>query len=161
VGPQLVLRARHDPPQQRLDPGPGPCPRHHPRTDRLHLRGARPCDRGGDDPLRSPGGDHAVTFPACEAHVGLWRDRLASWMPDRLFDAHIHLGAAETVGPISGARQREGLTTFTHLTREAADAYHRGLFPGKRVEGMFAFGFPLRENDLPRANTYLAQCAAD
>jgi len=102
-----------------------------------------------------------MTLPVYQDHVGLWREKLSAWVPDRLFDAHIHLGVEQTVGRIAPDRRHEALTTFTQLELETANAYHRDLFAGKRVEGMFAFGFPLRENDLPRANDYIARCAVN
>jgi predicted TIM-barrel fold metal-dependent hydrolase len=88
-------------------------------------------------------------------HVGLWARELAAWMPAEFFDAHLHLGPLEAMGPISPARQRVPLCTFTHLELTQARGWHERLFPGRRVTGMIAFPMPLREVHIAEANRWL------
>jgi len=28
-------------------------------------------------------------------HINIWRDELKEWMPEKIFDAHVHLGTSE------------------------------------------------------------------
>jgi len=90
-------------------------------------------------------------------HAGLWAGALAAWMPDTVFDAHVHLGIPEVMGQISPERRRVPLCTFTHLSVAQVRAWHAQLFPSKRVSGMIAFPFPLREVDIAGANRYLIE----
>ena len=90
-------------------------------------------------------------------HVGLWAGTLAASMPDTVFDAHVHLGIPNVMGRISAERRRVPLCTFTHLTLDDVRAWHARLFPSKRVSGMIAFPFPLREVDIAGANRYLVE----
>jgi predicted TIM-barrel fold metal-dependent hydrolase len=92
-------------------------------------------------------------------HVGLWRDQLRAWVPDDIFDAHVHLGPPEAMGKISEARTAEALTTFPSFTYEQCRDFYDGLFSTKRVVGRIAFGFPLREVNIAAANEYLAETA--
>jgi len=88
-------------------------------------------------------------------HVGLWRSELRAWVPETIFDAHVHLGPRDAMGPLAPDRQKLALSTFTSLTREELQDWYAKLFEGKRVVGLAACGFPLREADLETANRYL------
>ena len=91
-------------------------------------------------------------------HVGLWADELKAWVPDRIFDAHVHLGRKEdVVKGFSAERRRNALTTFSHLTLDEMRDWHGALYSGKEVAGVFAFPFPLQEVDFARANAYIAE----
>lgn len=90
-------------------------------------------------------------------HAGLWGRELAAWMPESIFDAHVHLGPPDVMGEISPQRRRVPLCTFTHLRLAQLRAWHAQLFPGRRVTGTIAFPFPLREVDLAGANRYLVE----
>ena len=92
-------------------------------------------------------------------HVGLWANQLAQWVPQKLFDAHVHLGTPEVVRPPHADRLTEALTTFTSLTHEQAQAWYQDLYAGKTILGQVAFGFPLREVNIGEANEYLAGLA--
>jgi len=94
---------------------------------------------------------------AYEDHIGLWRDELRAWVPAALFDAHVHVGPPEIVGPVTPERQGQALSTFTSFTAEALAAAHAALFQGCTVNGMFAFPFPQREVDLERANDHMIE----
>ena len=93
----------------------------------------------------------------CEDHVGLWRDELSEWLPDELFDAHVHIGPPDIVGPITPERQRQALSTFMSMRWETLAAVYRELYSGKSIRGLIAFPFPQREVDLERANAYLTE----
>lgn len=90
-------------------------------------------------------------------HVGLWAGTLSAWMPDVVFDAHVHLGIPQVMGQISPERRRVPLCTFTDLSLGQVRAWHAQLFPSKRVSGMIAFPFPLYEVDMAGANRYLIE----
>ncbi|OIO90315.1 MAG: hypothetical protein AUJ92_19085 [Armatimonadetes bacterium CG2_30_59_28] len=89
-------------------------------------------------------------------HIQLWANELKDWLPDSLFDAHVHLGPPEVVGEISSERQQTGLTAFTHLILEEINDICASLFDGKRTAGMITFGFPLQEVNIEAANAYTA-----
>lgn len=87
-------------------------------------------------------------------HIGLWSGELRDWLPKRIFDAHVHLGPPEVMGPISPHRRQLPLATFTSLTWEELQAWYAGLYSGKDVVGVAAFPFPLQEVDQAAANHY-------
>jgi hypothetical protein len=90
-------------------------------------------------------------------HVRLWQDELRAWVPPVVFDAHVHLGPAAVMGPISPARRQLPLCTFTCLTWEQLRDWYGRLFEGKHVAGLVAFPFPLQEVDIDGANDYLIE----
>lgn len=94
-----------------------------------------------------------------EDHVGLWQNKLREWLPERVFDAHMHLGPADAIGPTTDARRLEAVTTFASLEWGDAEAFLSQLYTGKQLAGVIAFGFPLREADLERVNGYIAEVA--
>ena len=57
-------------------------------------------------------------LPPYADHVGLWADELMAWVPDVIFDAHVHLGPPGVMGTISPERRQLALSTFTSLTWE-------------------------------------------
>ena len=90
-----------------------------------------------------------------EDHVGLWADELRAWVPDRIFDAHVHVGPPEVVGEMRPERLREALSTFMSLRWEELLALYEQLYGGKEITGLVAMPFPQREIDLAAANSYL------
>ena len=94
-------------------------------------------------------------LPPYADHVGLWADELMAWVPDVIFDAHVHLGPPGVMGTISPERRQLAISTFTSLTWEELEGVYRRLYRGKRVAGLIAFGFPLREVKLKAANRYI------
>jgi predicted TIM-barrel fold metal-dependent hydrolase len=93
--------------------------------------------------------------PPYADHIGLWADELMAWVPDVIFDAHVHLGPPEVIATISSERRQVALSTFTSLTWEQLQDVYGQLYRGKRVAGLIAFGFPLREVDIRAANQYM------
>jgi predicted TIM-barrel fold metal-dependent hydrolase len=92
--------------------------------------------------------------------AGLWAGRLAARVPEAVFDAHAHLGPPEAVGPFSERRLKEPLCTFGGLEWEEYLALWEGLFPHRRLEGVLAFGFPMREVDIEAANAWIRRLMA-
>ena len=90
-------------------------------------------------------------------HVGLWGTELKEWVPDTIFDAHVHLGSPEVIGKISNERMRVALTTFTSFTWEEAQGWYHDLYSNKKVVGLIAFPFPLFEVNIEAANSYLIE----
>ena len=88
-------------------------------------------------------------------HVALWADELMAWVPDVIFDAHVHLGLPVAMGAISPERLKLPLSTYSSLTWQQIQQVYQRLYRGKRVAGLIAFGFPLREVDLEAANRYI------
>jgi predicted TIM-barrel fold metal-dependent hydrolase len=101
--------------------------------------------------------DEPAAVPPYADHIGLWADELMAWLPDVIFDAHVHLGPPEVMGTINAERQQVALSTFTSLTWEQLQNVYGQLYRGKRVAGLIAFGFPLREVDIQAANRYIIQ----
>ncbi len=92
-------------------------------------------------------------------HVGLYRRKLRDFLPQKLFDAHIHIGRkSDILREFSPQRQKIPLCTFSSLNLEELDYYHQHLFSGKTVEGGFVFPLPLREVDWKNSNRYVQQC---
>ena len=107
---------------------------------------------------RIQAGDFAATIPPGYVdHVQLWANELKSWTPPIFFDAHVHLGPSEVMGPLSPERHKLPLATFSHLTFEALEAWYRQVFSGKRIAGLIAFPFPLQEVDIEGANRYILE----
>ncbi|MFH0965424.1 MAG: amidohydrolase family protein [Planctomycetota bacterium] len=103
------------------------------------------------------GETHEMQLGPYVDHVGLWRDELREWVPQELFDAHVHLGPPDVMGGIDADRRKAPLTTFTSLEWEALQAVYRDVYSGKRIVGLFAFPFPLLEVDIERANDYIIE----
>lgn len=89
--------------------------------------------------------------------MGLWSGELQGWVPERIFDAHVHLGPPEVMGPISAQRQCLPLATFSQLTWEELQAWYAAVYRGKTVAGLVAFPFPLQEVDQAAANQYIIE----
>jgi hypothetical protein len=100
------------------------------------------------------------TNPAYQDHIGLWKNELAAWLPDTIFDAHVHLGPPDAMRPVPPHRLKEPVTTFTSLTAEELLAWYENVYRGKTMAGLIAFPFPLREVRYEPANEYIARLAA-
>ena len=94
----------------------------------------------------------------CRDHLGLWENELKDWMPQTVFDAHIHLGRKEfMLKDFSSLRLETALSSFGHMTIEELDDIYQRLFSGKNVVGMFAFPFPQFEIDNNNSNLYIIE----
>lgn len=93
-----------------------------------------------------------------EDHVKMWRAELQDWVPNRIFDAHIHVGPPTAMSAIRHPKRlKEPLTTFTSFTAEDLFSFYDGLYSGKSIVGLIAFPFPLREVNYEIANEYIAE----
>ncbi len=101
-------------------------------------------------------GECPMTPPVTD-HIRLWADELAGWLPHQVFDAHVHVGPPEAAGPVPPERRRTALLTFTSQPWESFAETWAGLFPGRRLTGVFALPFPQREIRLDAANDYLIE----
>lgn len=90
-------------------------------------------------------------------HVGLWENELKAWLPERIFDAHVHLTPPDLIGRFSAARVKEPLCTFGGFTWEELTAFYTRLFSAKRIVGLIAFPLPMRETHLDAANDYIIE----
>lgn len=88
-------------------------------------------------------------------HISLWTEELSKWVPDSIFDAHVHLGRPEFMGPMKPERLKEASVTFTGLTWEEVSSFYKQLYNGKKIAGVIAFPFPLREVNFESANQYM------
>jgi len=78
-------------------------------------------------------------------------------MPETVFDAHVHIGPADAVGPIAPERRSSAVTTFTSLSFEELLETYSALYSGKTICGLIAFPFPQREVNSALANDYLIE----
>lgn len=90
-------------------------------------------------------------------HVRLWADELRAWMPETLFDAHVHIGLPEAVGPVAPERRSSAVTTFLSLSWEELQRTYPALYSGKTICGLIAFPFPQREVNSALANDYMIE----
>ena len=100
---------------------------------------------------------NADVLPPYEDHVRLWADELRAWVPDAVFDSHVHIGPPEAVGPIAPERRADALTTFMSLSWEELLDTHAALYSGKTIRGLVAVPFPQREVNGERANDYIIE----
>ena len=96
-------------------------------------------------------------IPVLDDRIGLWRDELKAWVPDTIFDAHIHLCSPGTIGKFSRERLKVALCTFSSLTWQEAREIYEQVFSGKRMAGAIAFPLPMREADLEGVNAYITE----
>lgn len=88
-------------------------------------------------------------------HIGLWKQELKSWIPDTVFDAHVHLGLPDVIGKINDERLKEPLLTYKSLSWQEVQDFYDKLYSGKTIAGMIVFPFPFRETDIEAANQYI------
>ena len=100
-------------------------------------------------------GNTTIEPKACEDHINLWANTLSEWMPDTIFDAHVHLCPPDAVEPFSAARLREPLSTFGSLEWEEYRTFCADLFQWKTIAGQIAFPLPMREVDISAGNAYI------
>ena len=89
--------------------------------------------------------------------MGLWEAELREWVPEEIFDVHVHLGPPGIVAEFSDSRRKQPLATFSSLTVAELEAWYAKLFSGKKITGVFAFPFPVLEVDFCAANEYIIE----
>ena len=93
--------------------------------------------------------------------TNLWQEELQAWVPDVMFDAHVHLGPPQAMAPIVGMRAAIPLTSYSSLTWNELEPFLNQLYSNKTLEGLIAFGFPLQEVDYGIANNYIANLVSE
>ncbi|MBT3290501.1 MAG: amidohydrolase family protein [Victivallales bacterium] len=104
---------------------------------------------------KRPGNSRVL--PPYEDHIRLWADELRAWVPDAMFDSHVHIGPPQAVGPIAPERRSRALTTFMSLSWEELLDTHAALYSGKTICGLVAVPFPQREVNGDTANDYIIE----
>jgi len=91
-----------------------------------------------------------------------WNEHLASWLPDRIFDAHTHvMDPALRLEPMTDAMRRQYWVNEVLEPIPAPTAEHccQTVFPNRDFSCL-AFGMPDLDFDLDRGNVYVQQeCA--
>ena len=82
---------------------------------------------------------------------------LDGYLPEEVFDCHVHLGVPEQFDPISAERKQEmwALEVGQTLRAETLGDLGAHLFPQRRTRWV-AFAMPIRECHLDQANDYVA-----
>ncbi|MCK9265645.1 amidohydrolase [bacterium] len=93
-------------------------------------------------------------------HIGLWENELREWVPEKIFDAHTHIGPVGIMKKISPERAEKPLCFFTSFTIEELLFAYKNLYNGKKILNICAFGFPLMEVDIDAANRYVGDLLA-
>ena len=89
-------------------------------------------------------------------HISIWEKELKAWIPDEIFDAHVHLGRKTDMSTdFSAERLKNALCTFSNMTLGEIKKWYGNLYAGKKITGLFAFPFPLQEMNFIRANEYI------
>lgn len=94
-------------------------------------------------------------------HIGLWKDELKDFMPDRFFDVHEHIGLESFVGPMDEERARCALTTYNGMEWEELLQIYKDMYSGKEPRYVCAFGFVVHELNVRKANSYVLQKAKE
>jgi hypothetical protein len=96
-------------------------------------------------------------FELQDVDRAFWAERIAPFLPDRIFDAHRHIALPEHLDPVSPERRQRDWTfeVARHESLEEAAVGYAQLFPDRSVSCL-AFGYPHRECHLEDNNTYLA-----
>ena len=98
-------------------------------------------------------------FPTTDPEV--WAQELKDFVPERVFDVHVHLWRAEDIP--QGIRfdpSDIGLDAFPSFTREQFRQTMARLLPGRTVEAL-AFGLPHKEIPREGVNRYVARTQAE
>ena len=97
-----------------------------------------------------------------DVDLPFYDSELRGFLPERIYDCHVHIGLSEHLDPIAPERVAEmwALDVSPPLPTEELNSAQAMLFPGKSVRSL-AFGMPIRECHLPEANAYVAKGIAD
>jgi predicted TIM-barrel fold metal-dependent hydrolase len=91
----------------------------------------------------------------------IYRKELTVWLPDKIFDAHVHVCLSEHIGPISEERFKENWALEVGIAQswEQLASVNQALFPDQAVYSL-AFGAVFREVDIAANNAYVLAGAA-
>lgn len=103
------------------------------------------------DPLR---------YEAVDSHV--FRNELDAFLPDFIYDVHVHLSLAEQRTPLPEERLRESWASEAphDLSLEQLPGVQAAFFPGRTVRTL-AFTHPAPEQDIEAGNAYVARGIAE
>jgi predicted TIM-barrel fold metal-dependent hydrolase len=87
-----------------------------------------------------------------------WNERIAPFLPDKVFDAHRHITPPQDLEPFTPERLKQSWTFEVAVgeTLEEAKLGYFELFPGKSVS-FLAFGWPIQECHVKENNAYLME----
>ena len=85
-----------------------------------------------------------------------YQQYLKDFLPEEIFDTHVHLGLPEHFYPVSSERKFEdwALGLGYDLSVEADFFAYGKLFPGRKVS-ILGFPFPIKEANLDEINRYV------
>jgi len=91
-----------------------------------------------------------------------WAERIAPFLPQRVFDAHRHIAPPEHIAPVPPEHRKRNwaFEVADHETFEQARPGYRQLFPGRSVSYL-AFGFPYRWCRVAQNNAYVVNGLTD
>jgi len=92
----------------------------------------------------------------------IYEREIAPWLPERIFDCHVHIGLPEHRGPISPERLKMDWAMEVGLSQswqELRSAYEI-LFPDRQVQ-VLAFGGVFKEIDIEANNEYVLRGVLD
>ena len=93
--------------------------------------------------------------------VRFFAEHIEDRLPKEIFDAHMHINLPDHVKAVSQQTIKGdwALECGLIMTYEDALAYHKTLFPGRKMK-LLALPWPLAEADMPANNDYLASLSA-
>ncbi len=90
-------------------------------------------------------------------------DVLSEFLPERIFDSHIHTALPDHIAPMAENRKSSKLgffldvaSLFDYNPYDFVQEVRAILFPNHQIEGLF-FGYPFPETDLDANNAYVAR----
>lgn len=97
-----------------------------------------------------------------EADRRIYEEQLLPWLPERIFDCHVHVSRAENCGPISPERMHQlwALEAGAFQTWPELRARYDALFPRQNVKAL-VFGGVYREQHTEGENDYVRTGIAD
>ncbi len=86
----------------------------------------------------------------------IYEEELSPWLPERIYDCHVHISIPKNCGHFSQERRNQFWTMEVGVfqTWEEMRANHRLLFPGRDVDSL-VFGGVYREQDSRSGNDYV------
>ena len=94
----------------------------------------------------------------------IWEDELAGFVPEQIFDAHVHVYDPSHCFTKKEDTPSEYMSWWdrpiSYLDRAAVDEFYGSLFPGRKVSYLM-MGYPFLRGDLDAANRFTARQAAD
>lgn len=92
----------------------------------------------------------------------VYEEELCPWLPERIFDCHVHIGIPEHCDPISDERTKSDWAMEVGVQQSWEDWHEavRVLFPRQHISAL-VMGVPFREMHLDRNNDYVISGITD